>query len=221
MNSTKTIIIPVREQIYNRIKKAILSNEYKPGDIIQIDRIAREFGVSATPIRETLIRLESSGLLKLVPNKGAQVVEITDKDIRDTWEMRKLLEPYAGRITAGLDINDKIVDLEGRIQGIIDGNYDQDAYIEADNDIHQLLFNNVDNILLKETINRIHNLSMRMRYQAENVPEDNKHVVHEVCSEHLGILKALKIHDQDATEKAIRLHLENGERRTLDSARRS
>ena len=220
MHKTNTVIIPVREQIYNRIKKAILSNEYKSGDIIQIEKIAREFGVSATPIRETFIRLENSGLLKLIPNKGAQVVEITDKDIRDTWEMRKLLEPYAARLTAELDVTESISDLRGRIEHILEGDYDQDAYIEADNDIHLLLFSSIPNTLLKETIHRVHNLSMRMRYQAENVSEDNKQVIRAVCTEHLEILNALSGHDPDKTEQAVRKHLENGEYRTLESAQR-
>ncbi len=215
MNGDNTTIIPIREQIYERIKDAILTNEYKPGDIIQIDRLARLFGVSATPIRETLIRLENSGLLTLIPNKGAMITEFTEKDIRDTWEMRKILEPYAGRLTASLNKESEIERIEGMVQSIIEGNYDLHSYIQTDNDLHELLFIHIDNNLLKETIQRIHHLSIRMRYFAESVSKDHENVVHEVCSEHLNILKSLKSGDAETTGKAVLHHIENSEKRTL------
>jgi DNA-binding GntR family transcriptional regulator len=218
MNDIKEAIIPVREQVYNRVKSAILSNQYKPGDIIQIDRLAREMGISATPIREAVIRLESSGLLELIPNKGARVVEITPHDIREIWELRLILEPYAARKTAGLDLHAEIADLESRIRALVNGEFDQAAYIQADEQLHRLLFDHIDNSVLRETIDRIHNLSMRMRYHAEHVSHNSSSVVEEVSSEHLRILEALKQGDADATEQAVLTHLRNGERRTLASA---
>jgi DNA-binding GntR family transcriptional regulator len=215
MNKQQSVIIPVREQIYNHIKKAILSNVYKPGDIIQIDKLAGEFGVSATPIRETFIRLENSGLLKLIPNKGAKVVEITDQDVRDTWEMRKILEPYAGRLTAAMDVTEEIEFLEFRINSFMKGQFDLDNYTQLDNDVHQLFYIHIQNPLFIKTISRIHDLSMRMRYQAENVPENNKKVVQEVCLEHLHLLAMLKSGDGTKAEKSILKHIENGMKRTL------
>jgi DNA-binding GntR family transcriptional regulator len=218
MNDIREAIIPVREQVYNRIKSAILSNEYKPGDIIQIDRLAREMGISATPIREAIIRLESSGLLELIPNKGARVVEITPRDIREIWELRLVLEPYAAKQTALLDVQEEIEELEGQIRTLMEGEFDHDTYTDADDRLHRLLFDHVDNSVMRETIDRIHSLSMRLRYHAENVSSNSSDVVQTVCSEHLAILEALKKKDPEATEAAVRDHLKNGEQRTLASA---
>lgn len=218
-NDQESLIIPVRDQIFNKIKKRLLSDRYQPGDIIPIDRIAREFSVSATPIREAFIRLESSGFLQLIPNKGAKVAEISEQDIENTWEMRKLLEPYAGKLTAKLNLKKEIEALKLDIKFIIDGEYDHESYMKADNDLHQLLFNYVDNALLKDTLTRIHEMSMRMRYHAENSAENSNDVVRHVCSEHMLILDALSLNDPEATELAVMNHIMNGKTRTIKSVR--
>lgn len=217
MDNSKTTVIPIRKQIYEKIKDAILTNQYKPGDVVQIDKLAREFGVSATPIREALIRLENSGLLTLIPNKGAVVTEFTEKDVKNTWEMRKILEPYAARFAAKMNLASEIERLEKSVKRIIDGNYDMHFYIETDSNIHKILYNRLGNSLLKKTIKDIHHLSTRMRYFAESVPEDSKQVVHEVSKEHLAILEALKKGDPDACEQAVLNHVMNSEQRTLTS----
>ncbi len=217
MEKKRSMIVPVREQIFNRIRNAVLSNDYQPGEIIPIDRIAREFGVSSTPIREAFIRLESAGLLTLIPNRLAMVVEITQKDITNIWEMRKLIEPYAGKLTAQHDITEDILQLESDINKLLEEDFDQELYIETDQNIHRLFFKYIDNDLITETIQKINNLSLRMRYQAENFTKRNIPIMRDVCREHLHILECLKSKDPAKIEKAIFEHLENGEKRTLES----
>ena len=218
MERRKSMIVPVREQIFNRIRKSVLSNDYQPGEIIPIDKIAREFGVSSTPIREAFIRLESAGLLTLIPNKGAMVVEITPKDITNIWEMRKLLEPYAGKLAAQFDIEADIAKLEKDIKILLEEDFDQELYIETDQNIHELFFKHRQNDLIRETFQKLNNISLRMRYQAENFAKRNESIMREVCREHLDILESLRSKDPRQIEQAIFTHLENGEKRTLKSA---
>jgi DNA-binding GntR family transcriptional regulator len=217
MNEQESLIIPVRDQIFNKIKQRLLSNQYQPGDIIPIDRVAKEFSVSATPIREAFIRLESSGFLKLIPNKGAKVPEITERDIENTWDMRKLLEPYAGKLTAKLSLKKEIEILKLDIKFIIDDDYNHESYMKADNDLHQLLFRYVDNSLLKDTLTKIHEMSMRMRYHAENSAKNSGDVINQVCREHMMILDALSRNDAEGTEQAVLNHIMNGKTRTINS----
>ncbi len=217
MKIKKLSIIPVREQIFNHVKEAIITDEYKAGQIIQIEKLARQFGVSATPIRETLIRLENSGMVKLIPNKGAQVTSFTRQDIRDTWEMRKLLEPYAGRITSALDISSEIEHIRKMITTIMEEDYDFYEYLQTDNDIHELFFIHVTNTLLKETMDRVHHISMRMRYFPEGLNNDYESVIKEVNLEHLAILDAFDAKDPDLVERTIYQHIVNSEQRTLTS----
>ncbi len=211
----KTILKSIREQIYEAIQKSIVNNIYKPGEELQIDRLAEEFGVSTTPIREALIRLESSGLVHLIPNKGARVTAFREGDIRDTWEVRKLLEPYAAGLTAELDVNPEIQELNAAFDVLEKGPQDGNLYIQSDIRLHELLYVHLSNELLKETLHNILQRSMRMRYFAEDVSKMHDQVVREVISEHKQILQALTAKDREKTVEAVHRHIENGEQRAL------
>lgn len=211
----KTVLKSIRDQIYEAIQQSIVNNSYKPGEELQIDRLAEEFGVSTTPIREALIRLESSGLVQLIPNKGARVTAFQEEDIRDTWEVRKLLEPYAAGLTAERDVTPEIQELNKAFDLLERGSQDGDLYIQSDIHLHELLYSHLSNELLKETLHNILQRSMRMRYYAEDVSKMHDQVVREVISEHKQILQALTAGDREKTVEAVRRHIENGERRAL------
>lgn len=209
------VLKSMRDQIYEAIQESIVNNSYNPGEELQIDRLAEEFGVSTTPIREALIRLESSGLVHLIPNKGARVTAFREQDIQDTWEIRKLLEPYAARLTAALDVNSEIQELNTAFDKLQQGPQDGNLYIQSDIRLHELLFVHLSNELLKETLHNILQRSMRMRYFAEDVSKMHDQVVREVISEHKEILRALAANDGERTAEAVRRHVENGEQRAL------
>jgi DNA-binding GntR family transcriptional regulator len=211
----KTVLKSIRDQIYEAIQQSIVNNSYKPGEELQIDRLAEEFGVSTTPIREALIRLESSGLVQLIPNKGARVTAFQEEDIRDTWEVRKLLEPYAAGLTAEQDVTREIQELNEAFDMLERGSQDGDLYIQSDIRLHELLYSHLSNELLKETLHNILQRSMRMRYYAEDVSRMHDQVVREVITEHKQILQALTAGDREKTAEAVRRHIENGERRAL------
>jgi DNA-binding GntR family transcriptional regulator len=211
----KTVLKSIRDQIYEAIQESIINNSYKPGEELQIDRLAEEFGVSTTPIREALIRLESSGLVHLIPNKGARVTEFRENDIRDTWEVRKLLEPYAAGLTAELHLNQEIQELTAAFDKLGRELQNGDLYIQSDIRLHELLYTHLSNVLLKETLHNILQRSMRIRYFAEDISKLHDQVVIEVISEHKGILHALEARDREKTSEAVHRHIENGERRAL------
>ena len=215
----KTVLKSIRDQIYEAIQQSIVNNSYKPGEELQIDRLAEEFGVSTTPIREALIRLESSGLVQLIPNKGARVTAFQEEDIRDTWEIRKLLEPYAAGQTVEQDVTREIQELNEAFDMLERGSQDGDLYIQSDIRLHELLYSHLSNELLKETLHNILQRSMRMRYYAEDVSKMHDQVVREVITEHKQILQALTAGDREKTVEAVRRHVENGERRALRAIR--
>ncbi|UCF96891.1 MAG: GntR family transcriptional regulator [Spirochaetaceae bacterium] len=215
----KTVLKSIRDQIYEAIQESIINNTYKPGEELQIDRLAEEFGVSTTPIREALIRLENTGLVHLIPNKGARVTSFREKDILDTWEIRKLLEPYAAGITAELDVRDDILEIEAACDKLEQGPQDSNLYIQSDIRLHELLYAHLSNELLKDTLRNILQRSMRMRYFAEDVSKMHDQVVREVLSEHKEILRALSERDREKTIEAVRRHVANGERRALTAIR--
>jgi DNA-binding GntR family transcriptional regulator len=90
----------LKEKVYWVIKNRILSFELKPGEKIQESEIAQELGVSRTPVREALNKLEQEGLIKIFSNKGYFVSDVTSKEIEELYEIREVLEILAIRSSA-------------------------------------------------------------------------------------------------------------------------
>lgn len=96
MSNLKPIkLLPARERVASALRKAILSREFSEGDDITLEGIAAQLGVSITPVREAFQLLNNEGLIKLRPNKGAVVLGVNEKTIRDHYETRAILESEA------------------------------------------------------------------------------------------------------------------------------
>lgn len=215
----KIVSRSMREQMYEALKGLILDNTYGPRTVLAIDRLAEEFGVSATPVRESLVRLEADGLVELIPNKGAQVTDIREDDVKYIWEMRLLLEPYAARQSAESIDRAELDPLEADIHKLTGTPGDDALYASTDIRLHEMLYSKSRNELLKDSIHRIHQMSLRIRFFAEHSPENHEKVVREVNGEHLGIIEAIRSRDPSKVEALLRDHLANGERRTLSALR--
>ena len=87
--------LPLRDVVFNTLRQAILKGELKPGERLMEIQLANKLGVSRTPIREAIRKLELEGLVLMIPRKGAEVAEITEKSLRDVLEVRKALEELA------------------------------------------------------------------------------------------------------------------------------
>ena len=87
--------LPLRDVVFNTLRQAILRGELKPGERLMEIQLANKLGVSRTPIREAIRKLELEGLVLMIPRKGAEVAEITEKSLRDVLEVRRALEELA------------------------------------------------------------------------------------------------------------------------------
>ena len=87
-------------RVFEEIEHAILGGELKSGENLTESRLSKELGVSRTPVREALRQLELEGLVRTVPNKGAVVVGVTEKDIEDIYVIRTRIEDLAVRWAA-------------------------------------------------------------------------------------------------------------------------
>jgi len=211
----KIVSLSMRDQIYDALRDLILKNSYAPNEVLQIDRLAQEFGVSATPVREALVRLEAEGLVKLIPNKGAVVTDIQAQDIRNTWEMRQLLEPYAARRSAALIPELEIVEIEGLLARLRDEAFDNERYVQCDTRLHEILYTHLDNSFLVDSIRRVHHMSIRIRYFPEGSVAMHERTVHEVIQEHQAILDAIRTREPAKLSELVLTHLQNGEKRAM------
>ena len=84
--------LPLRDVVFNTLRKAILTGELKPGERLLEIHLANQLGVSRTPIREAIRKLELEGLVIMMPRRGAEVAQITEKSLRDVLEVRRALD---------------------------------------------------------------------------------------------------------------------------------
>ncbi len=211
----KIVTLSMRDQIYDALRDSILKNTYAPNSVLPIDRLAEDFGVSATPVREALVRLEAESLVTLIPNKGAIVTDIQADDILNNWEMRQLLEPYAAGKSASLIPDSEVEAIRGEILNIKQSPFNNDRYVASDTKMHEILYIHLPNAFLKDTIRRVHQMSIRIRYFPEDSPVMHEQIVNEVLQEHLSIIDALKTRDPAKVSESVQTHLRNGEKRAM------
>lgn len=217
-------------KVYQAIKGAILENRFVAGQELSIEGLAQELGVSSTPVREALARLNADGLVELVPNKRPYVTPITDGEIHQIYEVRKVLEPYAVSIIVeklGRDstLEERLLMLENKIKRVqrrlsSEGTsfplalYDE--YIEADHALQNLIAEGVGEGLLQKIVVIINSYVFRLRLFPQTASRSSKIMrMKKVCAEHLEIIEATLNNDQCGVIDAITRHLENGEARTL------
>ena len=90
--------LPLRDVVFNTLRDAILKGELEPGERLMEIQLAERLGVSRTPIREAIRKLELEGLVVMIPRRGAIVASITEKDLKDVLEVRRTLEIMAAEI---------------------------------------------------------------------------------------------------------------------------
>jgi len=88
----------LRESIADSVREAIIQGALKPGTKLSEPELAKQFGISRTPIREAFRQLDSEGFLKIIPRRGARVVPLTEKDVVEFYEVKAVLEGHAARL---------------------------------------------------------------------------------------------------------------------------
>jgi DNA-binding GntR family transcriptional regulator len=106
----------LKERAYERIKERLLNSEYPPGSFLSERQLAASLGMSKTPVKAALERLESEGLISVSPQQGIVVRELSVREIADQYEIRSVLESYALRTLAGLLTPDQVGRVRANLQ---------------------------------------------------------------------------------------------------------
>jgi len=190
------------------LREAILSGYFKPGEKIDQDLIAKELGVSRTPVREAVMMLEAEGFVEVRPRRGAFIVTLSPRDIQEICEIRGLLEAEAVRQVTPLisdsvldDIEEFLSETQVRFEA-----GDVAAHFESDIYFHETIVGLAENKLLREVLSGLTNRIARLRQFAQAQP--GQHLV-ESFKEHRAILEAMRRRDAEAAGEAMRMHLEN------------
>lgn len=182
--------LPLRDVVFNTLRQAILRGEMEPGERLMEIQLAQKLGVSRTPIREAIRKLELEGLVIMIPRKGAEVAHITEKDMRDVLEVRSTLEELVVSLAIKNVTEEKLKELKSANKVFESAVVSKDVVniVDADVKFHDVLYSMADNARLIQIIN---NLREQMyRYRLEYVKDARTHSI--LISEHNDIIKQIK-----------------------------
>jgi DNA-binding GntR family transcriptional regulator len=193
--------------VFKKIREEILEGKYKENDELKEVAIGKQMGVSRTPVREALRQLELEGLVKIIPNKGAYVIGISNKDLKDIYEMRSRLEGLCARWATKNATKENIEELEENVDltefQLSKKKYDK--VLELDNEFHNILYDMADSKMLYRTLSDFHHYLEIIR--KKTLSSDER--VANSIREHRNIVKAIKYGNKDSAEQLAILHIKN------------
>lgn len=201
--------LPLRDVVFNTLRQAILKGELEPGERLMEIQLADRLGVSRTPIREAIRKLELEGLVLMIPRKGAEVAKISEKSLRDVLEVRRSLEELAIELACQRMTEEEVEELQAKqdlfSKAVLSGNSMEIA--ETDEAYHDIIYKGTCNEKLVQIIN---NLREQMyRYRLEYIKDEDKRQV--LLLEHDNILNAVRNRKVEDAKEAMREHIDNQE----------
>ena len=209
--------LPLRDVVFNTLRQAILKGELEPGERLMEIQLADRLGVSRTPIREAIRKLELEGLVIMIPRRGAEVAGITEKSLKDVLEVRRALDVLSvelacDRITQE-DTNRLLEACAVFERAVREG--DASVIASADVALHDIIVEATGNKRLQQLVN---NLSEQMyRFRFVYIKEESRH--DNLIAEHREIYEAIVSRDKKRAAEAARLHIDNQERSIIRQIR--
>jgi DNA-binding GntR family transcriptional regulator len=147
--------LSLSNKTYNQLKKMIAVQELKPGSRILYKDLVELLGVSLTPIKESILKLEQEGLVEIIPRRGVYIIEESKKDIYEIFELRELLEGFAVEKACEYITAEDIQQLETKCEDLKTAmeKKDIDACKKADLEFHSLIINCCRNTKLQKIMN--------------------------------------------------------------------
>ncbi len=195
-------MLPARERVASALRKAIMSQEFRKGDELSIDKVASMLGISATPVREAYQMLSQEGLIKLRPNKGAIVIGMNEKWVRDHFGVRAVLEAEAARLCA-LNADDiSSIELIVTKSGNLIENGDYSSYADLNQAFHLAIWNLCGNDKLRTMVSNLWNgLSLGARVTVEDYARIS-------ITEHIEIFHRIESKDGEGAYKLMYRHID-------------
>lgn len=206
-NVTMNEYLPLRDVVFNTLRQAILRGELKPGERLVEIQLANKLGVSRTPIREALRKLELEGLVNMVPRKGAEVADITEKSLRDVLEVRKALEELSVQLACEKITEEEIEELKRVAERFKDTLNDQDVtkIAEADVAFHDVIYTATDN---QKLILLLNNLREQMyRYRVEYLKKEEAYP--QLIAEHEELIDNISKRNKEEATRIMCEHIDN------------
>lgn len=187
--------------VYQTLKKQIILLDYAPGAVIREKELMETFGVSRTPIREALMRLEMDGLVRIIPHIGTFVEDVSFQQLKDVFEVRSSLVRLAGQLAAERITGNEIDLLRSRLEAI-KTTKDQRALMQLDLEVHRIINQACKNDILVKILDRLHDQAVRIW----TFSGTGNSYWSELVKEFEEITAALERHDTEATAALLEKH---------------
>ncbi len=201
--------LPLRDVVFNTLRQAILTGELKPGERLMEIHLADQLGVSRTPIREAIRKLELEGLVTMIPRRGAEVAQITEKSMNDVLEVRRAVDALCVELACERITAQELERLgeacEEFAREATKKEKDVKLLAEKDVALHDIIVQATGNQRLIQLVN---NLSEQMyRYRFEYLKDFSQH--EKLVEEHQVIYESIVKKDKETACEAAKLHIDN------------
>jgi len=204
----------LRGKVFKQLRSDILSGKFQKDEELREVAIAEELGVSRTPVREAFRQLELEGLLQIIPNKGAYVQGISEKDVEDIYMIRSLLEGLCVKLATDKITPQKMEELEENIM-LSDFHAKKmhgEKLAELDNQFHEILYEASGSRILEHLLKDFHQYVSKVR--EKNLTDNERGIASN--SEHTDIMKAIKNQDSKKAEALANQHIINAYKNMVD-----
>ena len=198
--------VSLEEKVYASLEEQIIFQKLRPGESVTEMKLSRELGVSRTPVREALQRLDREGLIKLIPNKGAVVLGISEQDLIDIYKIRMRLEGLAARIAAEKRDEELCRELHDNVEltefYMTKGNIEKVKNL--DSEFHDIIYRCCESRMLGKTLSELHRYIASYRKLSLAVSGR----IDRSLSEHREIYEAIVGGNADAADALMSKHVE-------------
>lgn len=187
--------------LYDELKKRIVLLDYEPGQVLREKELIEEFGVSRTPVREALIRLETDGLVRILPNLGTIVSEVSFQQLKDVIEVRSHLILLSGQLAAARITKPELQELHGLIEQM-KKEKDPKVLMELDTKAHDLINQASKNEMLVNMLGQLRDLVVRIWFYFPT----NDEYYHGLSEEFEELEAALQAGNQEESARLLEKH---------------
>ena len=194
-------------RVYDHVKRRIVANELPFGSKLTEDGLAKELGISRTPIREALNRLAQDRLVTVSPGRGAFVATFSFDDMVQLLEIRETLEGMAARLASKRITKETLEKLRQRLKAAAQKQEHNGykGYLDADRDFHECVISACGNHQLSQLMKSLQDRIQMLRSRSVMLPGRAR----KSFQEHMEIIDALSARDPDLAEEKIRTHIRN------------
>ena len=204
INNNEHRSVSLADQIFEKLERDILVGKYERGEILTELKLSENLGVTRTPIREAMRRLEQEHIIQATP-KGSMVVGISPADIEAIYEMRMRIEGLAARYAAEHATDEELLELKDilELQSFYIEKKDAERIMDCDSKFHRMVYEVTGSVPLCDTLTELHKKIIKFRRVSVEMTERARHSY----EEHLSVYEAIAARDGELADKLMTEHV--------------